>query len=176
MAEKESTCETRSHASLASRASSTGAAAAIARAKAEVAKARVLFVEKEMKMKLDKAKIEAELEMLHIEKEAAAAVVEAETLEAAADQNCDRESCKLELHLTPQDPMQRTSAYVLEPSKPHSSVHTGSIPALELISKTESKYTPLGMPSLGDPIGPYPSTGNVSDHQAETSPYTEKRE
>lgn len=69
-------------------------AAAKARAQAEAARARTLFTKKENAIKfdkirlemthqLDKAKLEADLEVLHHEKEAAAALAQAEVLEAA---------------------------------------------------------------------------------------------
>ncbi|KAK2815042.1 hypothetical protein Q7C36_023308 [Tachysurus vachellii] len=69
-------------------------AAATARAQAEAARTRVLFVKKEnvikldkikleMSHKLDKARMEADLEVLQHEKEQAAALAQAEVLEAA---------------------------------------------------------------------------------------------
>lgn len=75
--------------------SSAAAAAAKARAHAEAAWTRALFTQKEVAIKLDKiklemthqlgqAKLEADLDILHHEKEAAAALVQAEVLEAAA--------------------------------------------------------------------------------------------
>ncbi len=72
---------------------SVSIAAATARAPAEAARTRVQFVKKEnaikldkikleMTHKLDKAKMEADLEVLHHEKEQAAALAQAEVLEA----------------------------------------------------------------------------------------------
>lgn len=74
--------------------SSASSAAVRARAKAEVAKARAAFAEKEAELKvqraereaelqLGKAKLEAELGALELQREAAAAIAQAEALEAA---------------------------------------------------------------------------------------------
>lgn len=66
-------------------ASSTGSAAAKARAKAEAAKACLAYAEEEMNLKLEKARLEASLEVLKQKRETAAAIAEAEALEAAID-------------------------------------------------------------------------------------------
>lgn len=112
--------KTRSQASCSSRhssRSSTNNAAAIARAKAEAAKARLSFAEEEMKMKMEKAHLEASIEKLNVEKETAAAVAEAEALEAAANGSEEQHSSKHQLDATPLDPVQRTRDYVSEQAK-----------------------------------------------------------
>lgn len=76
--------------------SSTSSAAVTARAAAEAAKARAAFAEKEAKLKVEKAakeaelllgkaKLEAELSALALQREAAAAIAQAEALEAAEE-------------------------------------------------------------------------------------------
>lgn len=122
MASKEGTLRTKSSASCSSKrskASSTGAAAAMARAKAEAARARLSFAKKEMALKVEKAQLEATMDMLSLEQETAAAVAEAEVLEAAADCS-DRSSSKSHLdlqHAAPLDPTERTKEYVAEQAK-----------------------------------------------------------
>lgn len=63
---------------------SATSAAVIARAKAEAAKVRAAFAEKETAMKVERVRLEASLEALRLEREAAAAIAEADALEAAA--------------------------------------------------------------------------------------------
>jgi len=122
MEKTEGTLRTRSYASCSSKrskASSTGAAAAVARAKAEAAKARLPYAKKEMALKVEKAQLEATMNMFSLEQETAAAVAEAEVLEAAVD-GSDRNSSKLQsdqLSATSHDPMERTKKYVAEQAK-----------------------------------------------------------
>ncbi|XP_015230161.1 PREDICTED: uncharacterized protein LOC107084717 isoform X2 [Cyprinodon variegatus] len=137
MAEGTSSLKTRSHASCSSvqsSASSTGSAAAKARAKAEAAKARLVFVEKEVALKLEKAKLEASITKLNYEKETAAAIAEAEALEAAVDLNSDKQSSKLSMDFAPLDTPARTEQYVLNQNQiqeTHRQSCAGSDPAAE---------------------------------------------
>ncbi|XP_072010850.1 uncharacterized protein [Engystomops pustulosus] len=135
-----SSIKTRSRAS-SSKASTTSNAAAIARAKAEAARTRATFAEQEMQLKLQQASLEAErarqqasleaeqasldlerarleatLEKLTIEREAAAAMAEAEILEAAVFSHSEpsRHSSMPDLEQEPQDTLERTSEYVLQ--------------------------------------------------------------
>lgn len=55
-------------------------------------------------MKIERARIDASLDVLSIEREAAAAIAEAEVLEAAADSDGDKHRFKTELPLKPEDP------------------------------------------------------------------------
>ncbi|KAL6487696.1 hypothetical protein MHYP_G00043220 [Metynnis hypsauchen] len=113
--EKSTTWETRSQAScssLRSRASTTGSAAAKARAKAEAAKARLAFVEQEADLKLQKAKLEASMEILSSKKEIAAAVAEAEALEAAADLGKTPPNSQRNWEVSPLEAIKRTKEYV----------------------------------------------------------------
>lgn len=115
-----SSVRTRSRASCSSgrsNASSTGSAAAKARAKAEAAKARLAFVEKEADLKLQQAKLEVSMEMLKHQKEAAAAIAEAEVLEAVVDENMEKQSFKLSLNSTPLETTQRTEQYIIDQTK-----------------------------------------------------------
>lgn len=114
MATETSSLKTRSRASS---ASSTGSAAAKARARAEAAKARLAFVEEEVNLKLQKAKLEASMEMLKHKKETAAAIAEAEVLEAAIDENIEKHSCRLSLNSAPLETTQRTEQYVIDQTK-----------------------------------------------------------
>ena len=77
-------------------ATSLADAAARARARAEAARARAAFSEKEMRLKieraeteaklhLEKAKLDAELGALNLQREVAAAIAQAEILEAAVE-------------------------------------------------------------------------------------------
>ncbi len=101
---------------------STASAAARARARAEAARIRASFAEKEAKLKieqaerearalLEKARLDAELSALTLQREAAAAVAQAEILEAAEEQSNvpDDKSAKKSLK---EECMQRTSDYV----------------------------------------------------------------
>lgn len=95
-----------------------GSAAAKARAKAEAAKARLAYAQKEMALKLEKAKVEASMDMLNYEKETAAAIAEAEVLEAACDLESEKHSFKLKLDSMPSlEALERTEQYVVEQAK-----------------------------------------------------------
>ena len=118
--DKTSSLKTRSRASCSSvrsSASSTEAAAAKARARAEAAKTRLAYAEEEVNLKLEKAKLEASLTMLTYKKETAAAIAEAEVLEAAVDVNDERQSCGLIVDSGPLETAQRTEQYVTEQTK-----------------------------------------------------------
>lgn len=116
--------KTHSHApSVHSYASSTGSAAAKARARAEAAKARLSYAEEEINLKLEKAKLEASMQMLEYKKETAAAIAEAEVLEAAADINSERRSCDLVLDSDPLETIQRTQQYVADQGKVSETEH-----------------------------------------------------
>lgn len=116
--------KTHSHApSVHSCASSTGSAAAKARARAEAAKARLSYAEEEINLKLEKAKLEASMQMLEYKKETAAAIAEAEVLEAAADINSERRSCDLVLDSDPLETTQRTQQYVADQGKVSETEH-----------------------------------------------------
>ncbi len=104
--------------------SSAAAAATKAHAQAEAARTRALFTQKEAAIKLDKirremthqldlAKLEADLDMLHHEKEAAAALAQAEILEAAAVAEFEEEfPRKLTRTSSLQTKIERTRDYV----------------------------------------------------------------
>ncbi|XP_053086862.1 uncharacterized protein LOC128317648 [Pangasianodon hypophthalmus] len=111
------TCSRVSCSSVWSRASSTGSAAAKVRGRAEAAKARLAFAEEEVNLKLQKTKLEASMEMLEHKKEIAAAIAEAEVLEAAIDENTEKHSCRLSLNSAPLEAAQRTEQYVIEHTK-----------------------------------------------------------
>lgn len=83
-------------------------------------------------MKIERARIDASLDVLNMEREAAAAIAEAEVLEAAADSDGDKHSFKLELPLKPEDPEERTSKCVLQHPKSHNSLQ--SMPEMEPIN------------------------------------------
>lgn len=110
--ESTSSLKTRSHLSCSrSGRSSTNAAAAMARAKAEAAKARLMYADEEERIKVEKAKLEAKMDKMVLERETAAAVAEAEALEAAVDTSVhSRHDPPLET--APVDVMQRTCEYV----------------------------------------------------------------
>ncbi|XP_043105115.1 uncharacterized protein LOC122351832 [Puntigrus tetrazona] len=117
MATDNHSIKTRSHASCSSvrsSTSSTGSAAAKARARAEAAKARLTFAEEEVNLKLQKARVEASMEVLQHKKEAAAAVAEAEALEAAIDENAEKHSCVLSVNSAPLEAKQRTEQYIID--------------------------------------------------------------
>lgn len=99
-------------------ASLTGSAAAKARAKAEAAKARLAYAEEERDLKVEKAKLEASMELLNQRKETAAAIAEAEALEAASEVS---DSLTNETHSShrrtepvPMVASQRTQQYVID--------------------------------------------------------------
>ncbi|KAL1282373.1 hypothetical protein QQF64_001176 [Cirrhinus molitorella] len=96
--------------------SSTSAAAAVARAKAEAAKARLRFADEEERIKVEKAKLEAKIYKMVLERETAAAVAEAEALEAAVDTSVHSKH-EPQLEAAPADVMQRTSEYVEQQNK-----------------------------------------------------------
>ncbi|XP_061136930.1 uncharacterized protein LOC133155543 [Syngnathus typhle] len=103
-----------SHASVRSKASSTEAAGTKARAKAEAAKARLSYARKEMSLKVEKAQLEAKMDMLSLQQEAAAALAEADVLEAAVEGSL-RSSTNLNLERlfeAPVDTLERTKEYV----------------------------------------------------------------
>ena len=58
---------------------------------------RTLALTSSADRKLQQAELEASLEMLQHQKEAAAAIAEAEALEAAADRKSERYSCDLNI-------------------------------------------------------------------------------
>lgn len=100
----------------------------MARAKAEAAKARLPYAKKEMALKVEKAQLEATMNMLSLEQETAAAVAEAEVLEAAIVS--DRSSSKFytdPLSATPLDPMERTKEYVAKQAKEENRVQFAPI-------------------------------------------------
>ncbi|XP_040197421.1 uncharacterized protein LOC120930263 [Rana temporaria] len=119
-----SSLKTRSQISGSSR-TSIREAAAIARAKAEAAKAKSSFTEQEMQLKMEKASLDMEkaqlevtLEKLAADKETAAAIAEAEFLEATELQETKSHRSIVHPGLESQDPQQRTSQYVYQHSKP----------------------------------------------------------
>lgn len=120
----------------------------MARAKAE---ARLTFAKKEMALKVEKAHLEATMDMLSLEQETAAAVAEAEVLEAAADCS-DRSSFKSHLDLqdaAPLDPTARTIEYVVEQAKEQSKMQFA--PPLHLPSQDEIRQSHTE-PALALPI------------------------
>ena len=103
--------------------SSASVAAARARAQAEAARTRAFYAQKENAIKLDKVKMEvthqlekarldADLEMLHHEKEAAAALAQAEVLEAAAAGSERDNISEARRSVSLQSKAERTSEYV----------------------------------------------------------------
>ncbi|KAI7789362.1 hypothetical protein IRJ41_022847, partial [Triplophysa rosa] len=101
-------CKTRSEwSSSRSGSSSTNAAAAMARAKAEAAKACLMYADEEEKINVEKAKLEAKMDKMVLDRETAAAVAEAEALEAAVDTSVHSKQDPLET--APVDVMQRLS-------------------------------------------------------------------
>lgn len=91
--------------------SSTNAAAAMARAKAEAAKARLMYADEEERTKVEKAKLEAKMYKMVLERETAAAVAEAEALEAAVDTSVHSKRDP-PLVTAPVEVMQRTCEYI----------------------------------------------------------------
>lgn len=57
------------------------------------------------------------MEMLKHQKEAAAAIAQAEVLEAAVDENTEKHSCKLSLNSDPLEPTQCTEQYIIDQTK-----------------------------------------------------------
>ncbi|RXN35155.1 hypothetical protein ROHU_014394 [Labeo rohita] len=101
--------KTRSYVSCSrSGSSSRSAAAALARAKAEAAKAHLRFADEEERIKVEKAKLEAKMDKMVLERETAAAVAEAEALEAAIDTSVHSKH-EPQLEATPADVMQQKS-------------------------------------------------------------------
>ncbi|XP_077127869.1 uncharacterized protein LOC143783349 [Ranitomeya variabilis] len=105
---------TRSVTSVSSKTTSITSAVAIARANAEAAKMRASFADQEMQLKLEKARVDAALESLAAKREAAAALAEAESLEAAQSPKLHSQSSMSSLEFPLQDSPQRTSQYVNE--------------------------------------------------------------
>ena len=75
------------------------------------------YAEEEISLKLEKAKLEASIEMLNYKKETAAAIAEAEALEAAVDANRERHSFVLALDSSSLEAAQRTEQYVIDQAK-----------------------------------------------------------
>ncbi len=96
----------------------------MARAKAEAAKARLMFADEEERIKVEKAKLEAKIDKMVLERETAAAVAEAEALEAAVDTSV-HSKCEPQLETAPADFIQRTSEYV-EQMNLHAVTESGS--------------------------------------------------
>ncbi|XP_040275034.1 olfactory receptor 6F1-like [Bufo bufo] len=140
-----------------SKSSSVSNAAAIART--EAAKVKAAFAKQEMKMKEEKAQLEAEkakqqaslemqkvfldakLEKLAVEKETAAAIAEAEFLEAMEFPETESHNSVLSPELGQQDPVRRTSEYVRQHSRPNS--NADPFPGTEDVTyATEESYHP----------------------------------
>ncbi|KAE8627355.1 hypothetical protein XENTR_v10006954 [Xenopus tropicalis] len=83
-----------------------------ARLEAERARQEAERVHLEAERKIESGRLEAFLEKLNIEKEAAAAIAEAEALEAIIYPDSERHSRMPDLETEAQDPLQRTSEYV----------------------------------------------------------------
>lgn len=116
--------------------SSVSAAAARARAKAEAARARVAFAEREIAIKVDKARLEANLDALHLEKEAAAAIAQAEILEAAAEHEGEELHNRKSHPITVQGTHERVSDYVRDQA---TRISQQSESALNLSHEQQSK-------------------------------------
>ncbi|KAL1254895.1 hypothetical protein QQF64_012956 [Cirrhinus molitorella] len=121
--------EVSSKRSLSSSKSSFASAAAKARASAEAARAKMAFAKRQLEMKKEKARleqeramVEANLEALELEKEAAAALAEAEVLEAAAMERDDNRSeiSRLSSHVI----SMRTEEYVKQQTQMSSDFST----------------------------------------------------
>lgn len=93
------------------------------------------YVEEEISLKLEKAKLEASIEMLNYKKETAAAVAEAEALEAAVDANSERHSCMLNLDSSPLEAAQRTEQYVFDQAKSQNTI--AQLPDEDVVMKAE---------------------------------------
>ncbi|KAG8572484.1 hypothetical protein GDO81_012056 [Engystomops pustulosus] len=83
---------------------------------AERARQQASLEAEQASLDLERARLEATLEKLTIEREAAAAMAEAEILEAAAFSHSEpsRHSSMPDLEQEPQDTLERTSEYVLQ--------------------------------------------------------------
>ncbi len=127
--------------------SSTSAAAAMARAKAEAAKARLMFADEEERIKVEKAKLEAKMDKMVLKRETAAAVAEAEALEAAVDTSV-HSKCEPQLETAPADVMQRTSEYVEQMN-------------LHAVAESGSKAEPLPSEETVKPHTELPVTNSV---------------
>lgn len=124
--------------------SSVGVEAARARAQAEAARARATFAEKEIAIKVDRARLEACLDALHLEKEAAAAVAQAEVLEAAAE-HMGEELCTKKSHSTElQSTQERVSDYVRDQAA-RLSLQPESTPNLHAVHDQRSEHLSLIM-------------------------------
>ena len=120
--------------------SSVVSEAARARANAEAARIRASFAEKEAKMKvesaerdamitLEKARLEADLGALTFQREAAAALAQAEALEAAMESETGASCVKHSTPVDPKDIAKRTSQYVQQQAELHTTY--SSMPSLE---------------------------------------------
>lgn len=109
---------------------SLACAAARARARAEAAQTRASFAEKEARLKVEQAEIEAKLQLkkakldaelgtLTLQREAAAAVAQAEALEAAVELERGSPSGNVSNPLLEKDITERTFNYVEAQSKLH---------------------------------------------------------
>lgn len=105
-------CKSVGSSSKRSSGSSVSAAAARARAKAEAARARVAFAQREISIKVDKARLQANLDALNLEKEAAAAIAQAEVLEAAAGLEGEQHRSWKSLPIMVQSTHERVSDYI----------------------------------------------------------------
>ncbi|KAM4014162.1 uncharacterized protein ACNLHF_004040 [Anomaloglossus baeobatrachus] len=85
-----------------------------ARLDCEKARLDIKKAEEEQRAQIEKACLNATLEKLAAENEAAAALAEAECLEAAQNPELQRQDSILSLKFIPQDASQRTSQYVIE--------------------------------------------------------------
>ncbi len=140
--------KTRSYLSCSRSGSSfTSAAAAMARAKAEAAKARLMFADEEERIKVEKAKLEAKMDKMVLKRETAAAVAEAEALEAAVDTSV-HSKCEPQLETAPADVMQRTSEYVEQMN-------------LHAVAESGSKAEPLPSEETVKPHTELPVTNSV---------------
>ncbi|XP_034384940.1 uncharacterized protein LOC117728244 isoform X1 [Cyclopterus lumpus] len=167
MSEKATSLKTRSRATCSatySSVSSTGSAAAKARARAEAAKARMSYAEEEMSLKLEKAKLEASIEMLNYKKETAAAVAEAEALEAVVDKNSERHSSMLNLDSSPLEAAQRTEQYVIDQAESQNTdaqLHDDGVGAIR--GSSPNYETPAS--SIKSEVNSFhPAQANIASH------------
>lgn len=120
--------------------SSASSAAIHARAEAEAAKARASYAEKEAKLKvesaekeaalqLSKVKLEAELKALEFEREAAAAIAQAEALEAAVELEFDgsdsiaQENLQKDIEIRTKEYVEKQAQQIQAPAAPRSIGH-----------------------------------------------------
>ncbi|XP_057696128.1 uncharacterized protein LOC130918450 isoform X1 [Corythoichthys intestinalis] len=174
MPKSEASLKTRSHTSNSSSASSTGSAAARARARAEAAKARLLYAEEEMKLKLEKAKLEASMDLLNAKKETAAAVAEAEALEAAVENEMEVHHSSLSADSALLEAQTRIEQYVTEQAKERESeLHDAGV-----LPKTEPSHTYSYSPSQLKPEAkPFlPNQAHASSHLTTQRTHTYKDE